>query len=210
MVLVSEAADMAREAWPEDLDELERALLTAMQELRWPGRRGRPDGPARARLVTDRVAAVGRVRRPARQPPPRPRRPLAAGARGTASTRSVRPATRPTRWSPPPCGRRTRRCCTTARAASTSPGPSRCPAHDGVRDVLLGSARGGRRADRRRAAQGVRARRPRGDPADVDDRLAPAAGDGRGVRHRPRPPARRADALAGRRHRRVPASATRR
>ena len=42
-----------------------------------------------------------------------------------------------------------------------------------------------RRADRRRPAQGVRPRRPVDHPADVDDRLAPAAGDGGGVRHRP-------------------------
>ena len=61
----------------------------------------------------------------------------------------------------------------------------------------------GRRADRRRAAQGLRPRRPGRHPADVDDRLAPAAGDGRGLRHRPGPPARADDALARRRHRRV-------
>ena len=92
---------------------------------------------------------------------------------------------RPTPSSPPPCARPTRRCCTTARAASTWPGPSRSPGHDGVARRAARPAGVGRRADRRRAPQGVRPRRAGGHPADVDDRLAPAAGDGRGVRHRP-------------------------
>ena len=42
---------------------------------------------------------------------------------------------RPSRWR---CGRPTRRCCTTARAASTARGPAQVPGHDPVRDVLLG------------------------------------------------------------------------
>ena len=45
---------------------------------------------------------------------------------------------RPTPSWPPPCARPTRRCCTTAPAASTWPGPARSPGHDGVGDVLLG------------------------------------------------------------------------
>ena len=40
--------------------------------------------------------------------------------------------------SPRRCDRPIRRCCTTARAGSTWPGPSRCPATTASRDVLLG------------------------------------------------------------------------
>ena len=58
--------------------------------------------------------------------------------------------------------------------------------HDGVGDILRGLLAASRRADRRRPPQGVRTPRPRGDPADVDDRVAPAAGPRRGVRDRPR------------------------
>ena len=72
--------------------------------------------------------------------------------------------------------------------------PGACPAGARPRRRRRRAARPagvGRRADRRRSAQGVRPRRAGRHPADVDDRLAPAAGDGRGVRHRARPPARR-------------------
>ena len=55
-------------------------------------------------------------------------RPVGCSARGAGSTRSPRPATRRTPWWRWPCGRPTRRCCTTDRAASTALGPPRCPA----------------------------------------------------------------------------------
>ena len=93
---------------------------------------------------------------------------------------------RPTRWSPPRCARPTRRCCTTAPAASTC---ARAGQVRGPRRRRRRAARPagiGRRADRRRAPQGVRPRRPGHHPADVDDRLAPAAGARRRLRHRPR------------------------
>ena len=98
--------------------------------------------------------------------------------------------------------RPTRRSSTTARAASTSRGPAR-PGRDGVWDVLLGMAAaadepiaGGRHKvfghhDLRR------------DPADVDDRLAPAAGRRGRVRDRARARARRRVRLAARRGRRL-------
>ena len=59
---------------------------------------------------------------------------------------------------------------------------------DGVPDILLGRHGRDRRADRRRAAQGLRPPRPGGHPADVDDRLAPAA-RGRASRSRSTAPA---------------------
>ena len=66
------------------------------------------------------------------------------------------------------------------------------PGHDGVRDVLLGllasadePIAGGRHKVFGHAGLAVH-------PADLDDRLAPAAGDGRRVRHRSGWPARRA------------------
>ena len=108
--------------WPEDLDELERVLLT--QHRGAAGRRVRRR-PAGAGLVAHRRRAGRRVRRPAGQPAPRPRRPLAAGARARLlHDRLRRPrGQRPRRRRPP--ADRSRACCTTAPAASTWPGPSR-------------------------------------------------------------------------------------
>ena len=59
--------------------------------------------------------------------------------------------------------------------------------------------RGGRRADRRRAPQGLRPRGPRRGPADLDHRLAPSACRGDRLRDRARPGARRRVHLAARR-----------
>ena len=61
--------------------------------------------------------------------------------------------------------------------------------------------RRGRRADRRRAPQGVRQPCARSDPADVHDRVAPAAGGRGGDRDRPGQEARHRLRLAGRRRR---------
>ena len=191
MTVRNDPTGSAPAAWPDDLDELERALLTAIAALAAAAGDGAADAPLApgssltaagcsttlfdAQLDSRHLDHAARWLR----------------ARGAASTRSARPATRPTPSSPPPCARPIRRCCTTARAASTSPGPSRSPGHDGVGDVLLGllasadePIAGGRHKVFGHAGAG-------GDPADVDDRLAPAAGDGRGVRHRPGPPPRR-------------------
>ena len=60
-----------------------------------------------------------------------------------------------------------------------------------------------RRADRRRAAQGVRQRCAVGDPADLDDRLAPAAGGRAGRRAAPGGQAGCRHAVAGRRRGRL-------
>ena len=59
-----------------------------------------------------------------------------------------------------------------------------------------GSDRGGGGADRRRAAQGLRPSRAGGDPADLDDRLAPAARGRCRLRDRAREEARRRAAVA--------------
>ena len=67
-----------------------------------------------------------------------------------------------------------------------------------------------RRADRRRPAQGLRQRRAGGDPADLDDRLAPAArGRGR-IRDRAREEARASNARGRPTRSSSAASATRR
>ena len=62
---------------------------------------------------------------------------------------------------------------------------------DALRDVLLGLRRGHRGTDLRRTAQGVRPPRPEHHSADVDHRVAPAAGGRRRVLHRARQEARR-------------------
>ena len=181
-----------------------RAGAAAAPSARSPRRRraGRSGRAAGARVVADGRPARRGCSTPSWPAATSTTPPAGCGPRAAASTRSARPATRPTRSSPPPCARPTRRCCTTARAASTWPGPSRSTGHDGVARRAARPAGVGRRTDRRRPPQGVRPRRAGRHPADVDDRLAPAAGDGRGVRHRPGPPPRRADAVAGRRARR--------
>ena len=110
---------------------------------------------------------------------------------------------RPTRSSPPPCARPTRRCCTTGPGGFYLARAQQVPGHDGVRDVLLGllaaadePIAGGRHKVFGHPDLAV-------DPADLDDRVAPAAGDGRRLRHRPGAAARPAHPLARRRPRRV-------
>ena len=105
-----------------------------------------------------------------------------------ASTPSARPGTRATPASPRRCGPPTRRCCTTARAPSTWPGPRRrdaCPGRRS-RDVLLGLVAAAEEpiAGGRHKVFG----HPDLDdhPADLDDRLAPAPRGRRGLRHRAR------------------------
>ena len=107
-------------------------------------------------------------------------------ARARASTRSARRATRAMPPSRRRSGRPIRRCCTTARAVSSWRAPRRWRAATPLRDVLLGLRRRHRRADRGWPAQGVRPPRPQHHPADLDDRLAPAAGGRCRVRDRPR------------------------
>ena len=124
----------------------------------------------------DRRSVPRALRAPARQPAPRPRRPLAARAGpGLLHDRLGRP--RGQRRGRRRAARRpTRRCCTTAPARSTCARPRRPGA--GPTAAARRAARPGRRgrgADRRRPAQGVRPPRPGGHPADLDDRLAPAA-----------------------------------
>ena len=58
-------------------------------------------------------------------------RPAGCAVAARASTRSARQAMRPTPSWPAPCDRRTRRCCTTGRVASTSGGRRRCPVTTG-------------------------------------------------------------------------------
>ena len=89
-----------------------------------------------------------------------------------------RPASTPARCAPP-----IPRCCTTARAASSSTGPAGRGQRSAARRAAR-ARRGHRGADRRRAAQGVRPPRPAHHPADLDDRLPPAARGRGGVLHR--------------------------
>ena len=70
----------------------------------------------------------------------------------------------------------TRRCCTTGPARSTWPAPHQVPGIDPRPRRPARAGRVRRRADRRRPAQGVRPGRAGHHPADLDDRLAPAAG----------------------------------
>ena len=74
-----------------------------------------------------------------------------------------------------------------AAGAGLDAGPRRAAGADGA----------GRRADRRRPAQGVRSPRPGDHPADLDHRLAPAAGGRAGPRPAPRVPAGRGLRVAG-------------
>ena len=60
------------------------------------------------------------------------------------------------------------------------------PGHDPRRDVLARAGGGHRRADGRRAPQGVRPPRPGDHPADLDDRVAPAPRARAWPSHRPR------------------------
>ena len=136
--------------------------------------------------------------------------PAGCGRKATATTRSARPATRATRRSP-------RRCAPPipallhyrsgafflARAAQV--GGQRPAARRAAR-----RGRGDRGADRRRQAQGVRPPRPARHPADLDDRVAPAAGARRRVRLDRAPQARACHARGRTTPSRCAASATRR
>ena len=159
---------------PDDLHELERALLDGIRESVPASDRG-----------GDRTRVAGAaLYGPGAEPPcsTTPRAGCAAG-HGLLHDRVGGPREQ-RRGRAPLCARPTRRCSTTAPVRSTSPGPSRLPGHDPVRDVLAGMLAAGRRADRRRPPQGVRPSRPGGDPADLDDRVAPAARARCGVRDR--------------------------
>ena len=145
-----------------------------------PGLSGRPARAAAgpdpgARLRADRAALPGAVRRPAGQPPPRPGRAVAArpgagfytiGSSGHEGNAGVAAALRLT---DPALLHYRSGAFYLARAPAGQPAPGRCPGR-----AARAGRRGGR-ADRRRAAQGVRPRRPAHHPADLDHRLAPAA-----------------------------------
>ena len=127
-----------------------------------------PPGRTPVREGTALPDAAGALRRPDREPPPRPRRALCAAGEG--STPSAPPGTRATPPSPPRCGPPTRRCCTTARAASScARAAAGRPAATRVRDVLLGvvaapptspSRVGGTRFSARLTLPSFRRRRP--------------------------------------------------
>ena len=149
---------------------------------RCPGRRRRRTPPS---CPGCRPREVPRpVRRPNRQQAPRPGGALAALAAARASTRSARRATRATPPSRPRCAPPIRRCCTTVRAASSCSARARSSGSDPLRDVLLGVVAatedpisGGRHKvfGRHDLAR---------HPADLDDRLPPAARGRGGVLHR--------------------------
>ncbi len=78
MTVLNDPTGAARAAWPDDLDELERALLAAIEALPAPADDGAADAPLAPGSSLTAALLDRAVRRPARQPPPRPRRPLAA------------------------------------------------------------------------------------------------------------------------------------
>ena len=80
--------------------------------------------------------------------------PAGCAPRARASTRSARPGTRATPPSPRRSGPPTRRCCTTARAPSSSPGPRQGGGHD--RAARRAARARGRRPRSRSPAAGTR------------------------------------------------------
>ena len=80
----------------------------------------------------------GGVARTARQPALRLRRPLAAAGRPQLLHDRLGRSREQRRRRRSRCGRPIRRCCTTARARSTSHGRRQVPGSDGVPDILLG------------------------------------------------------------------------
>ena len=178
--------------------ELDQHFIETVGGL--PGGPARPDpaAPVRPGSRLDGATLLGHLRRPGAEP--------AAGLRGAVDA-AAGPRLLHDRLGRPRGQRRGGR-----GAAADRPGAAALP----VRRVLLRPrapggrhrpgprrpARGGRirrRADRRRAAQGVRPRRAGHHPADVDDRLAPAARARRRAGHRPGGEAGRALPVAARR-----------
>ena len=166
---------------PQELDERFRAAVGLAGPR--PAIRTRRCGTGRA----DRRLGPGAVRRPARQPPPGPGRPLAAQLRrGVLHDRLVRPR-----------GQRGRRgggapdrpgaAALPVGRRSTAPAPARSAAQDADPGRAARARRRRDRADRGRAAQGLRPPRAGHHPDHVDDRVAPAAGGRAGVRHRAGP-----------------------
>ena len=179
----------------ESIDEYFTATISAMSGAA-RRRHGRRTGAGR--FVLDGASVLGAVRCSARQPAPGSGRTLVAVAgQGLLHHRIVR-----TR------GQRRRR----GGAAAHRPGAAALS----VRCLLPGPRRPGRRsrtaarcaarvggghggADRRWAAQGLRPSRPAHHSADVDHRVAPAAGRRSRVLHRARQEARGALRMARRR-----------
>ena len=193
---------------PGDLDELEVALLDRARGPR-DGRRPRP-------------ARSGRARPAARSP-------------GPSSTTASRPSSTAATSTTPPAGCAARgagfytigssgheaNAFVAGGAAADRPGAAALPLGrllPGAVPPGAGPRRRPRRApgpagvlartDRRWPPQGLRPCRPGRDPADVDHRLAPAAGARRGLRHRPRRAARADDGVARRTRSPCAASAT--
>ena len=166
-------------AWPADLDDLERALLTPVAALATIGGTGRARRPAGAGLVADRPGRSTRSSTPSSTaatsttPPAGCGRGVAGfytiGSAGHEANALVAAALRPT---DPALLHYRSGGFYLARAQQVA-------GHDGVADVLLGllassdePIAGGRHKVFGHAGPGRH-------PADVDDRVAPAAGDGR-------------------------------
>ena len=174
---------------PDDLDPLEQHLLAAFETLAPPAGAPSPADPRRR----------GALARADREPALRSRGALAPEGEAlllldrlgrAREQRGGRACAAPHGSRAPPLP--LRRLLSRPRGAD---GPGRRPRRD------AGRRRRDRRADRRRPAQGVRQPRAGRDPADLDDRLAPAARDGGGDRDRPGAQARRRVLLARRRRR---------
>ena len=130
---------------------------------------------------------AGLVRRDGRQPAARHPRPADARARpGLLHDRVGRTRVNAV-VAAGPAGRRIPHCCTTGLARSTW--RARCRPVGSSRTASATCCSASPRARGRpgvgRAAQGVRRTRPGDHPADLDHRVAPAAGRRRGVRDRP-------------------------
>ncbi len=124
---------LGRVTTPQNLDERFRDAVSALPP---PGARRPAERRGPRRHGAHRRPRPRALRRPARQPPPRPRRPLAAQLQRGLLHDRLRPATRATRRSRPRSRRPTRPCCTTDRARSTAPAP--VSSTDAARDVLRG------------------------------------------------------------------------
>ena len=148
------AVSETRTTWPDDLDDLERALLENLGRLAG-GTVAAPGIPLAPGSSLTAAALDRAVRRPAGESPPRPRRPLAArpGSR-LLHDRLGRPRVqRPRRRRPAP--HRPGPAALPLRRVLPRPGPAGARPRRRARRPAR-AARRRRRADRRRSAQGVR------------------------------------------------------
>ena len=176
---------------PDDLDPLEQHLLAAFETLEQPAGAPSPADPEAEALWRAQIESR-HCDHAARWLQKEKRSFYSIGSAGHESNAAVALALRPTRSGAAalPLRRLLSRACRPGR-----------PRRRSRRDA--GRGRCDRRADRRRPPQGVRQPRAGRDPADLDDRVAPAPRDRGRDRDRPGAQARRRVRLARGRRRRV-------